>query len=313
MMLAAAPIVLVTATVNWDLFAIALSMPFFLYWQRSRPIMAGLFLGLAVAAKFYALLFIGPLLILALRQRKLLPALQATATAAVVWAAINAPVAYYWRDSWMRFFELNSERPVDWGTGWYVLRGITGWEKLWDSEYVNDLYLVLFALSCIGIALLGLFAGRRPGIPGLRGIATADDLMPRLAQLCFLVVAAFLLFGKVWSQQYVLWLLPLAVLARPKWGAFLLWQAAELFYFFAFYGKMLQVSADGEDRGIPEFLFLSAAASRWIMVAVMCALIVQEVLIPRLDSVRGLRPRPRPAAATPPPRETSDPAPAAAP
>jgi uncharacterized membrane protein len=313
MMLAAAPVVLVTATVNWDLFAIALSMPFFLYWQRSRPIIAGLFLGLAVAAKFYALLFIGPLLVLALRQRKLLPALQTTATAAVVWALINAPVAYLWRDSWMRFFELNSERPVDWGTGWYVLRGITGWEKLWDSEFVNDLYLVLFALSCIGIALLGFLAGRRPGAPGLRGIATADDLMPRLAQLCFLVVAAFLLFGKVWSQQYVLWLVPLAVLARPKWGAFLLWQAAELFYFFSFYGKMLQVSAEEDGRGIPEFLFLTAAASRWIMVAVMCALVVQEILIPRLDPVRGLRARPRPAVPTPLPRGASDPAPTGAP
>ena len=88
--------------------------------------MAGLFLGLAVAAKFYPLLFIGPLLVLALRQRKLMPALT-TATAAY-WAAINVPVAYLWAESWMRFFELNSERPVDWGTGWYVLRGITAWD-----------------------------------------------------------------------------------------------------------------------------------------------------------------------------------------
>jgi uncharacterized membrane protein len=156
-------------------------------------------------------------------------------------------------------------------------------------------------------------AGRGPGAPGLRGIATADDLMPRLAQLCFLVVAAFLLFGKVWSQQYVLWLVPLAVLARPKWGAFLLWQAAELFYFFSFYGKMLQVSAEEDGRGIPEFLFLTAAASRWIMVAVMCALVVQEILIPRLDPVRGLRARPRPAVPTPLPRGASDPAPTGAP
>jgi uncharacterized membrane protein len=315
MMLAAAPVMLVTATVNWDLFAIALSMPFFLYWQRSRPVMAGLFLGLAVAAKFYALLFIGPLLILALRQRKLLPALQSTATAAVVWAAINAPVAYLWPESWMRFFELNSERPVDWGTGWYVVRGLTGWERLWDSEFVNDLYLVLFALSCIGIAALGYFAGRRPssGAFGLRGLASPDDLVPRLAQLCFLVVAAFLLFGKVWSQQYVLWLIPLAVLARPKWGWFLVWQAAELFYFISFYGKMLQVSAEEEGRGIAEGLFLTAAASRWIAVAIMCALVVQEILIPRLDAVRSLPLRPKPAAPTPLPRGASDPAPAATP
>ncbi|SDD57319.1 glycosyltransferase family 87 protein [Glycomyces harbinensis] len=303
MMLAAAPVVLVTATVNWDLFAVALAMPFFLYWQRGRPVMAGLFLGLAVAAKFYALLFIGPLLILALRRRRLLPALKTVATAAVVWAAINAPVAYLWPDSWMRFFELNSERPVDWGTGWYVVRGLTGWEALWDSAFVNDLYLVLFALSCLGIAALGYFAQRRDPM---------DDVAPRLAQLCFLVLAAFLLFGKVWSQQYVLWLLPLVVLARPKWGLFLIWQAAELCYFIAFYGKMLQVSAE-DGRGIPEGLFLAAAASRWLAVALLCAMVVQEILIPRLDAVRSLPLRPMRAARPPLPRAASAPAPVEAP
>ena len=57
-------------------------------------------------------------------------------------------------------------------------------------------------------------------------------------QLAFLVVAAFLMVSKVWSQQYVLWLLPLVVLARPRWGAFLAWQAAEVCYFFAFYGEL---------------------------------------------------------------------------
>lgn len=304
MMLAAAPVVLVTATVNWDLFAVALSMPFFLYWQRSRPIAAGLFLGLAVAAKFYALLFVGPLLVLALRQRRLMPALTATATAALTWAAINAPVAALWPDSWKRFFELNSERPVDWGTGWYVVRGLTGWDKLWDHEFVNDAYLVLFALACVGIAALGYLAHRDAG--------PDEDVVPRLAQLCFLVLAAFLLFGKVWSQQYVLWLIPLAVLARPKWGMFLVWQAAELFYFISFYGKMLQVSAE-EGRGFPEWVFLAAASARWLTVAAMCAMVVAEILNPRRDVVRGLRPRPTRAVPTQPPREAEDPAPAATP
>jgi len=315
MMLAAAPVVLVTATVNWDLFAIALSMPFFLYWQRGRPVPAGLFLGLAVAAKFYALLFVGPLLVLALRRGRLLPALTTTAVAAITWAAINAPVAALWQESWLRFFRLNSERPVDWGTGWYVVRGVTGWEKLWDHEFVNDAYLVLFAAACLGIAALGFFAHRRSAAPidGSQAASGGDgDLVPRLAQLCFLVVAAFLLFGKVWSQQYVLWLIPLAVLARPKWTMFIVWQAAELFYFISFYGKMLQVSAE-DGRGIPEWLFLTAASARWITVAAMCALVVVEILNPRLDAVRGLRPRPTRAVPTQPPREAADPAPTAAP
>lgn len=304
MMLAAAPIILVTATVNWDLFAVALAMPFFLYWQRDRPLAAGLFLGLAVAAKFYALLFAGPLLILAVRQRRLTPALTSVATAAITWAVINAPVAALWQKSWLRFFELNSERPIDWGTSWYVVRGVTAWVALWDHEFVNNAYLVLFALACIGIAALGYFAQR--------GALPSEDVVPRLAQLCFLVVAAFLLFGKVWSQQYVLWLLPLAVLARPKWTMFLVWQVAELGYFAAFYGKMLQVSAE-DGRGIPEWLFLTAASARWFAVASMCALVVSEILNPRLDVVRSLLARPSRAVPPPPLREEAAPAPAGAP
>ena len=126
------------------------------------------------------------------------------------------------------------------------------------------------------------------------------------------MVAAFLLFGKVWSQQYVLWLVPLLILARPKWTMFLVWQAAEVGYFLAFYGKMLQVSAE-DGRGIPEWLFLTAAGARWLTVAAMCALVIGEILSPRLDVVRGLPARPNRAVPTRPPHETAAPAPSAAP
>jgi uncharacterized membrane protein len=320
MMLAAAPVMVVTASVNWDLFAVALAMPFFLYWQRGRPILAGLFLGLAVAAKFYALLFAGPLLILAFRAglkagpggrfdpAPLLRAAASIATAAVVWAVINAPVAALWPDSWLRFFRLNSERPVDWGTGWYVLRDLTGWGALWDPSFVNRAYLVAFAVACLGIAALGLLAPKTPGMIG----ALAG---PRLSQLCFLVVAAFLLTGKVWSQQYVLWLIPLIILARPKWMMFLVWQAAEIGYFIAFYGKMLQVSTvnDAMPRGIPEWLFVSAAAARWLAVAALCLLVVLDILNPKSDPVRYPRDLPTPAAPARRPLATSDPAPVASP
>ena len=83
------------------------------------------------------------------------------------------------------------------------------------DDALNLLAGGLFAVACAGIAVLALAAERRP----------------RLPQLVFLVVAAFLLTNKVYSPQYVLWLLPLAVLARPRWRDFLIWQAAEVVHY----------------------------------------------------------------------------------
>jgi len=60
-----------------------------------------------------------------------------------------------------------------------------------------------------------------------------------VAQLAFLVIAAFALVNKVYSPQYALWLLPLAALARPRWPAFLLWQVGEVIYFVAIWRYLL--------------------------------------------------------------------------
>jgi uncharacterized membrane protein len=125
----------------------------------------------------------------------------------------------------------------------------------------------MMVLGCLAILALTLAAPRRP----------------RLAQLCFLVVAVFLLTSKVWSQQFVLWLIPLAVLARPRWGAFLLWQAAEICYFLAFYGELL--GASGKPV-IPEGTFVLAAVLRWATVAILVGLVVRDILRPELDVVR---------------------------
>ena len=274
-MLALAPAMLVTAYVNWDLFAIALATTALLAWARTRLVIAGVLLGLAVAAKFYPVLFLGPLFVLCLRAGKLRAFAVTTGVTALTWLVVNVPVALAAPAAWSRFFVLSETRGVDWGTIWYWLRYATG--RSLDTavpaggapRLLNLAVAAALVFGCAGIALLALAAPRRP----------------RLGQLVFLVVAVFLLTGKVWSQQYVLWLVPLAVLARPRWRAFLAWQVCELAYFLAFYYELI-----GAARGvpvIPEWVFIRATWLRAGGLLALCVLVVIDVLRPAGDPVRS--------------------------
>lgn len=275
---ALAPALVVTATVNWDLLAVGLTC-FFLYaWSRRWPVAAGILLGLAAAAKFFPLFLAGPLLVLALRSGRWRHALITVGSGALTWGLVNAPVYFFARDGWNKFWDLSSERGIDWGTFWYIGQHVPtpsgqnqGLEPFrWLGAHIpqlNALSYVLFALGCLGVLVLALRAPRRP----------------RLAQLCFIVIALFLLTSKVWSQQFVLWLIPFAVLARPRWGAFLAWQVAEVGYFLAFYAQLLNTSGH---YVIPEGTFVLAASLRWVTVAALVAFVVRDILSPERDVVR---------------------------
>ena len=137
-------------------------------WARRRPVLAGVLLGLGIAAKLYPLLILGALLLLCLRAGRLGAWVRTAAAAVLSWAAVNVPVAILAPENWSRFFRLNSERPIDWGTFWYIGRYLDGkWNTgaagdqgpfQWLSDHVptlNHLSYALFGVSCLAIMLLG--------------------------------------------------------------------------------------------------------------------------------------------------------------
>ncbi|HEU4346949.1 MAG TPA: glycosyltransferase 87 family protein [Actinoplanes sp.] len=277
---AVSPVLFITATVNWDFLAIGLAAVGLYAWARQRPVLAGVLIGLGGAAKLWPLFILGPLFVLGLRAGRTRECGLAFGSAVVAWAAVNAPVFLLYRESWSRFFDLSTERPIDWGTFWYIGRFLdTKWNTgasgdrgpfQWLSDHIptlNVLSYALFFACCAAIGVLALTAPRRP----------------RLAQVAFLVVAAFLIFSKVWSQQYVLWLLPLIVLARPRWGAIMAWTVAEFGYFTAFYAELLGA---GGKPVIPEGTFVLASGLRLATVVILCGLVVREIWRPELDVVR---------------------------
>ncbi|GAB4081162.1 DUF2029 domain-containing protein [Modestobacter muralis] len=272
-MVGLSPLLLVHAFTNWDLLAVALTTFGMLAWARRRPVLAGVLIGLGIAAKLYPVLLLGALLVLCLRAGRLRAWLATTVAAALAWLVVNVPVALAAPENWARFFSLSDTRPANPESIWAMLLDLTDGQALdgplaagQAPSVLNATVAVLMIATSAGVAFLALAAPVRPRVP----------------QLAFLLVAAFLLFNKVWSPQYSLWLLPLAVLARPRWRELLVWQVTEALVWLT--TMLYYLGTDNRGIGV-EWFYLSVGV-RDVAVLVLAGLVVRDVWRPDADLVR---------------------------
>lgn len=281
-LVALSPLVLVHIFTNFDALATAFAAGGMLAWARRRPVLAGALLGLGGAAKLYPLLLLIPIVVLCLRTDDrsrpgpLRAALGACLAAAVTWLAVNLPIAVPFTRGWWEFFRLNTQRHADPDSLYNVVSSFTGWPGLdgllpdnRTPALLNAVSLVLFLVACAVIAWIGLTAPRRP----------------RLAQLTFLIVAMFLLTNKVWSPQYSLWLVPLAVLAVPHRRLLLAWMSVDALMWFPRMFYYLGPNGNSHS-GLPEQWFTGAVALRDVAVVVVCAVVVRQIYRPAEDLAR---------------------------
>ncbi|MFD9911049.1 glycosyltransferase family 87 protein [Streptomyces sp. NPDC059063] len=268
LLVALAPAFALTATINWDLFAVALTAAAMLMWSRGRVLAFGVLLGLATAAKLYPVLLLGPLLMLCWRAGKLREYGVALIGTAGAWLAVNLPVILLAPDGWSKFYSFSRERGVDFGSFWLILA--QRMDEPLTTDTVNKLAMALMVLACLGVAALVFTAPRRP----------------RFAQLAFLVVAAFILTNKVYSPQYVLWLVPLAALARPRWRDFLVWQACEVAYFLGIWMYLAYTTSGDAHKGLPTEGYQLAIVVHLLGTLYLCGVVVRDILMPERDVVR---------------------------
>jgi len=272
-LVAASPILIFQIFTNFDALATALAIGGLLAWSRRRPTLAGVLIGLGVAAKLYPALFLLPLLVLGVRTGRLAEAVRTAAVAAITWVLINLPVMLLYPRGWSEFFRLNTRRTQDMDSIFNVIASFTGWQGLdpglgfWQPPVVlNAVVAVLFGLCCAAIGYIAWTAPQRP----------------RVAQLAFLMVAAFLLVNKVWSPQFSLWLVPLAVLALPHRRILLAWMTIDALVWvprmFYLYGE--------QNKGLPEQWFTTTVLLRDLAVVGLVILVIRQIYRPAQDLVR---------------------------
>lgn len=165
---------------------------------RHRIFAAAGLLGAGGAAKLYPLLFLLPMLLWILfgdPRARLGLAAQALGVTLGTFVLINLPVFLANPAGWLAPYLFQASRPirVDTLSIWVVLSEL-------PSGWVNAAAAVATAIALIAVSVWSWRRGRQLG---------DYPLLPA----SLLILIAYLLANKVYSPQYLLWLLPLLVLA----------------------------------------------------------------------------------------------------
>jgi uncharacterized membrane protein len=253
-MIVFAPTMILAATINWDLIPIALVALAFLAWSKEKPTLTGVFIGLAIASKFYPIVLLIGFILLAWKSNSWRSTINMIATAFFTLLLVNIPFAIANFEGWVHFYTFNLGRSIDFGSFWYALTQI-GLPTI-PGNLLNFASTAVFMLLLVAIAILVKKAPKSPNI----------------AQISFLILAAFVITNKVYSPQYVLWLVPLAVLARPNWRDFLIWQFGEVIYFVAIWWFLAGYGIVGSQTLTPQWyaaaIFVHIAATLYFAIRV---------------------------------------------
>ena len=231
---AASPLLALTALISWDLIGVLCAVGALLAWERRRPVLVGVLLGLGTATTLYPALLLIALALVAWREgsrSRWIHVGLATVWTAAAWGIANAPAFLLGRTAWKHYWSTLIDPTGDLGSWWLIIQEAT--DKTFSTTTVTAWTAGLLVLWLVGVAALCRLASRPP----------------RLGQVAFLVVAGFVLLHSVFAPQYVLWLLPLAALARARVRDQIVWQSGELFYFglvWFYLGGYLEPAGGGD-------------------------------------------------------------------
>jgi uncharacterized membrane protein len=250
------PPLVMYAFLNWELPVVLCATAAFYVMHRgwgargvNRPLLtratvAAVLLGLGFAFKLYPAIFVLPLMLYVLTGgrgglessgRDWKGALRVAGVALGTAVIANVPFMLAGFEGWLASFEFQLQRKAD-----ITTNSIWFWGSRPDSdpdnvpvqELIGLLSPLLMSLSFVVACGIGWLRYKREG--------TYPWIPVSAAMLC-----GFLLLHKVHSPQYVLWLIPMFVLLKIRWGWIVAYYVADLamgigifrWYYQVYYGQ----------------------------------------------------------------------------
>ncbi len=192
------PLLLIYTIYNWDMVGLACYGAAVWAWSRRRWFWSGVFIGLGAGTKLFPAV-LWPFFALALwRDGRRRAAGALTAGAGLGFAVLDVPVMVASFHGWEQFWVYNTVRGPD--------PGVWQWISLHHWLSIGTINLITFALVAAGAVLLLVWVGR-----GFHPVLAAA-----------LLLTWWLLCNKVYSPQYMIWVL-YAVTIAETWGPEVWW------------------------------------------------------------------------------------------
>ena len=255
---ALAPAVFFSIFINWDLYAVATTLLTIYFYDKNKLQLSAFFLATAVSFKFYPMVLIFAILIIGVRRKQIYNTVLFVLSTFMFFILINIiPILIDFK-GWLYFYQVSLNRKGGSGSLWEFL-------ALNGIEVKNLNYLAVLATFLTYLAIAVYFLKFHKEV--------------NLATMAFLCVFAFVLFNKVYSPQFVIWLTSLAVFVlnrKIQKYLFVLWQFSELVFHFAVWRYLYWQGFGNKTSGISDQTF------KWLIAfRVICLLLFAFSLILR--------------------------------
>jgi uncharacterized membrane protein len=215
---AAAPALVLYAFHNWDLLVVAATVVGWWCWQRERAGWAAFWFAIGAAFKLYPILFLAPLTLERILDGDRKGAVRVVMAGVLPVALINLPFVLINRSGWLATYSFHEARWADYNSiwAWFVGAHVAGITlPVFGVKVLNGVTAALTGAFVVVALLSGWMEERRSGN------------YPTL-QVSAAMLASFLLWNKVHSPQYALWILPFFVLLNVNWWWWVAYALADL-------------------------------------------------------------------------------------